>query len=162
MLEKIILSLSIVVVFIIIGYVSSYFVKRLAPALQIGRQNVYNLFSSIIKLAFISIGIFTALGSIGIDITALIASFGLLGLAVGLALKDSVSNVVSGLLILLYQPFKQGDTIEVGSTRGIVGEIDMRYVHLYFKNDKKLKEVLIPNCQIFNSIIKVENPLEDS
>jgi small conductance mechanosensitive channel len=97
------------------------------------------------------VGIVTALGTIGIDISALIAGLGLTGFAVGLALKDILSNFVSGALILIYRPFRRRDRIAVGNFQGTVIDIDLRYTTLQGENQK----ILIPNSYLFTNTICV-------
>ena len=57
----------------------------------------------------IAIGLVTGFGTMGIDVSALIAGLGLSGFALGFALRDAVSNLIAGVLILLYRPFSYGD-----------------------------------------------------
>src|ERR1700740_2837155 len=61
------------------------------------------------KIGFIAFGVVTVLGTLGVDVTALVAGLGLLGFALGFALKDMISNVLAGILILVYKPFRRGD-----------------------------------------------------
>ncbi|KKK88338.1 hypothetical protein LCGC14_2744150, partial [marine sediment metagenome] len=83
----------------------------------------------------------------GVDITPLIAGLGLSGLAIGLALKDAVTNLINGILILVYQPFKQGDFVKIGNAKGTVGEINLRYIQII--DNETGNEFLVPNSQAF-------------
>lgn len=85
------------------------------------------------------------------DITALVAGLGLAGFAVGFALKDIVSNLLAGVLIILYSPFRIGSRIKVGSHEGKVVEINLRYTII----DSGGERVLIPNSTMFTNIIAV-------
>ena len=69
------------------------------------------LLGKAIKNILLLIGVISALGTIGIDISAMVAGLGLTGFALGFALKDILSNLISGVLILLYEPFKLNDSI---------------------------------------------------
>ena len=53
------------------------------------------------------LGVITALGTIGVDVTGLVAGFGLTGFAVGFAMKDALANLLAGVMILLYRPFRK-------------------------------------------------------
>ena len=75
----------------------------------------------------------------------------------GFALKDIISNLLSGVLILLYQPFKIGNTIKVSGYEGDVVSIDLRYTELNSEGNK----ILIPNSKLFTDPITVLH-LEDS
>src|SRR5919106_657514 len=65
-------------------------------------------------------GAVTALGTMGINVSALVAGLGLTGFAMGFALKDILSNLMAGVLILLYRPFHINDYISVTGLEGVV------------------------------------------
>jgi len=66
------------------------------------------------------------------------------------ASKDAFSNLMAGIMVLLYQPFKIGDNIQVGEHAGTVTKMSLRYTHLQGEN----KEILIPNASLLtNNII---------
>jgi len=104
--------------------------------------------SSITLLTF---GFVTALGTLGINVSAIVAGLGLTGFALGFALKDTISNLLSGILILLYQPFKIGNAIRVSGYEGEVVSIDLRYTELNSEGNR----VLIPNSKLFIDPITV-------
>ena len=106
--------------------------------------------SSIILITF---GFVTALGTLGINVSAIVAGLGLTGFALGFALKDTISNLLSGILILLYQPFKIGNAIKVSGYEGDVVSIDLRYTELNSEGNR----VLIPNSKLFTDPITVLN-----
>jgi small conductance mechanosensitive channel len=103
------------------------------------------------KVAILIVGMLTALGTLGIDVTAMVAGLGLTSLALGLALKDIVSNVVSGVLILMYRPFRIGDTVDITGSAGVVINIDLRYTTL--QGDGKV--IMIPNQNVFSNTVTV-------
>jgi small-conductance mechanosensitive channel len=98
----------------------------------------------------------TALGTMGINVSALVAGLGLTGFALGFALKDILSNLVSGVLILLYRPFKLNQQITVNGMEGLVTEIDLRYTRL----EKEGKTYLIPNSILITNTIEIRSPEE--
>ena len=108
------------------------------------------------KVVLIAVGIVTALGTLGVDVTALVAGLGLTGLAVGFALKDIISNALSGILILVYKPFRHGDQITVSEQTGKVTEINLRYTVL----DAEDKTVFVPNSNLFTNVVIVNRPKE--
>lgn len=69
--------------------------------------------------------IIAALGQLGIQTASFVAIIGAAGLAVGFALQGSLSNFASGVLIILFRPFKNGDFVEAGGTSGVVNEISI-------------------------------------
>jgi small-conductance mechanosensitive channel len=106
------------------------------------------------KLTFVVCGAVTALGTIGVDVTALVTGLGLTGFAVGFALRDIISNALSGILILAYKPFRHGDQVTVSDQTGKVTEINLRYTVL----DAEDKTVFVPNANLFTNVVIVNKP----
>ena len=102
-------------------------------------------------LGLIAFGAVTALGTFGVNVTALVAGLGLTGFALGFALKDIISNLVAGVLILIYKPFQRNDHIRVKGFEGIVQAIDLRYTVLAAKQDL----IFLPNAILFTDAITV-------
>lgn len=101
----------------------------------------------------IILGAITALGTAGVNVSALVAGLGLTGFALGFALKDALSNLLAGMLILIYRPFKRHDRISVAGFEGIVIETDLRYTTLQGED----KKILIPNSTLFtHSIVLID------
>lgn len=94
------------------------------------------------------IGVAIALDTLGFDAQAVITGFGLTSIALGFALKDVLSNLVSGMLILLTRSFALNDQIIVGETEGTVERIEVRTTHIR-TYDGRL--VLVPNAEVFTS-----------
>jgi small-conductance mechanosensitive channel len=102
-----------------------------------------------LSVAILLFGGITALGTIGVNVSALVAGLGLTGFALGFGLKDILANLVSGLLILLYRPFSLNEQISVAGMDGFVTDIDLRYTRL----ENAGRSYLIPNSiMITNSI----------
>ncbi len=119
---------------------------------------VRKLLSDSVRLTIITIGAITALGTIGVDVTALVAGLGLTSLALGLAFQDLVRNAISGVLILMYHPFHLGDTITVTGSEGKVVNIDLRYTTLQAEG----VTILIPNQSVFSNVVVVNRPPEQA
>jgi len=109
-----------------------------------------------VRTTILAFGVVTALGMGGIDISALVAGLGLTGFALGFALKDIISNVLAGVLINLYKPFRQGDSIKVSSFQGKVSAIDLRYTVL----EDEGRQIFVPNSMLFTNAITVETSVE--
>ena len=107
-----------------------------------------NLIRQVSYYAVWAVGAFFALDVAGVDVSALVTGLGLGGVALGFALKDILSNLVSGLLILLAHTFEIGDQIVVGETEGTVERIEVRATHIR-TYDGRL--VLVPNGDVFMS-----------
>lgn len=113
--------------------------------------DLLDLLGRVAKLALNVLGLVTALATAGVDVSALVAGLGLTGFALGFAFRDVLSNLLAGVLILLYRPFARGARISVTGLEGIVTEIDLRYTKLRCEGDL----VLIPNAHLFTNPIRV-------
>lgn len=147
------LALAIFAAFYIMSRVFVKLIMKAGSTGKLGRENVYQLLASTARVVTLILGILTSLSTIGIDMTPLIAGLGLSGLAISLALKDAVTNLINGILILFYQPFVQGDTIQIGKAKGVVGEINLRFVQLI--DEETGAEFLVPNSQAFAKEIQI-------
>ncbi len=140
----------IVVVFFILAKVMNRTVTSAAERLKLDGK-LTSLLARTSSIALMIFGFVTALGTLGINVSALVAGLGLTGFAVGFALKDTISNLLSGVLILLYRPFEVGNRIKISGYEGIVISIDLRYTKL----DSERTQVLIPNSKLFTDPITV-------
>jgi len=91
-----------------------------------------------------------ALEQVGIDTTSLLALLGAAGLAVGLALKDSLSNFAAGVMLILFKPFKIGDFVEAGGIAGIVERISIFSTQLRTGDNR---QIIVPNAGIYGDVI---------
>lgn len=98
-------------------------------------------------LAFVAIA---ALDRLGIETTSLVAIVGVAGLAVGLALKDSLGNFAAGVMLVLFRPFRVGDYVEAAGTGGTVDEIRI-FATRFITPDNKL--ITVPNGAIMGDNI---------
>jgi small conductance mechanosensitive channel len=95
-------------------------------------------------------GMIMALSQVGINVGAALAGLGVVGLTIGFAAKDSLSNIMAGFLILWDKPFHSGDWVTVGDKYGKVEEISMRTTRLLTWNNTR---VIIPNETVINQVL---------
>jgi small-conductance mechanosensitive channel len=126
-------------------------ISRLHNRVPPGNADLLDLLGRIAGLALLVFGAITALGTFGVDVSALVAGLGLTGFALGFAFRDVLSNLLAGVLILLYRPFGRGDRIAVSGFDGVVAQIDLRYTTLHGEG----KVILIPNSNLFTNPIEV-------
>jgi small-conductance mechanosensitive channel len=98
----------------------------------------------------LALGAVVALGVLGVDLTALVASLGLAGLTLGFALRDVLANSVSGVMLLLQRPFTVGDAISVAGQDGVVEDVRVRDTVLR-TSDGRI--AYIPNTTVFNDVV---------
>ena len=106
--------------------------------------------SSILYMVLIVFVVLTALSAIGINTTNFIAIFGAAGLAVGLALKDSLSNLAAGVMLVFFRPFKAGDFIEAA---GISGTVDSIKIFNTILRTADNRVITVPNSLIYADTI---------
>ena len=105
---------------------------------------------TVVKYILLGIGLIQALASIGIDATAFLASLGIVGLTIGFAARDALSNLISGLLIFWDRPFVINDLVEVEGSYGRVDTITLRSTRVVTTDGRMLA---IPNTTIVNSVV---------
>lgn len=139
------------IAFIILAIILYWVVLNAAKRSK-NHRYLYQLLARIVKIAVCIVGLICALGTMGINVTALVTSFGLAGFAVSFATKDMLSNTLAGIMLLLHQPFRIGDHISVQSVEGQVVEVNLRYTTLHCEGSL----MMIPNSMAFTNIVKVE------
>lgn len=140
----------IILVFYILSLIIRSAITRTSKRLSLDKS-LTTLLARTSGITLVAFGFITALGTLGINVSALVAGLGLTGFALGFALKDTISNLLSGILILLYKPFEIGNHIKISGYEGQVVAIDLRYTEL----SKDGTRVLIPNSKLFTDPITV-------
>lgn len=147
---KVGISAVVLLVFWILANVTKRAIIKISGRLGL-EPNLALLLARTAKITLIIFGIITALGTLGVNVSALVAGLGLTGFAVGFALKDTISNLLAGVLILLYHPFGTGNRIKISGYEGTVVSIDLRYTELEGDGGR----ILIPNSKLFTNPIVV-------
>ena len=151
MAPSLVLAIGIFILFWVSGTILKTIVRRKMDE-KSPHANIAKVLAGIVKNIMLIVGLITALGTLGVNISAIVAGLGLTGVAFGFAFKDMLSNFISGILIFIYEPFKLGDTIEVEGKTGKVIDINLRYVTIETENQK----VLIPNSISVSKVIAVK------
>ncbi|MGJ0302183.1 mechanosensitive ion channel [Aliarcobacter cryaerophilus] len=140
-------------IFFIGKWISKSVVKVLGKALRkVGGvdETLVKFLENIVYYALLTVVIIAALNKLGIATTSFLAILGAAGLAVGLALKDSLGNFASGVMIVLFKPFKAGDSVVAGGVSGTVTEVTIfNTVFLTADNQK----IIVPNSSITSGSI---------
>ena len=149
-LPNIILAIAIIFVFWIAGKIIRSIVYKVLDR-NSPNSNIARVLSSIAKNIVLTFGLITSLGTVGINVSAIVAGLGLTGFAFGFAFKDMLSNFISGVMIFIYEPFKIGDFIQVEKKEGKVVEINLRYVII----ETETQKILVPNSISVSKVIVV-------
>ena len=145
-------AIAVFVLFLIGGKILMKIISRMGRSNRIDDE-LSNFLGRSAKIGMVLFGVVSALGTLGIDIGAMIAGLGLTGFALGFALKDTISNLLAGIMVIIYKPFDQNDVILVGKFEGRVLSIDLRYTVLDYNG----RIVYVPNSKLFVDSIVVDD-----
>lgn len=106
--------------------------------------------SSLVRYIILTFTVLAVLSQFGVQTTSLIAVFGAAGLAIGLALQGTLSNLAAGVMILIFRPYKIGDDVEAGGHKGTVEAIDLFTTELRTPDNVQL---LVPNGKIWGAAV---------
>jgi small conductance mechanosensitive channel len=107
--------------------------------------------SNIVRWGILLIACVAILGIFGVETTSFAAAIGAMGLAVGLAFQGSLGNVASGVMLLIFRPFKVGDVIRVAGEVGKVSAIELMVTTL---NTPDNRRIIVPNSSVFGSTLE--------
>lgn len=147
------IKLVVAVLIIIVGkYIAKLVAKALSKIMSHRKVDdaVISFVASIVSGGVFFIAIIAAISHLGFNTSSLVAIVGAAGLAIGLALQGSLSNFASGVLLILFKPFKAGDFVEVAGVSGVVEEILIFATKLRTGDNKT---VIIPNGSITGGTI---------
>ncbi|MET0106523.1 MAG: mechanosensitive ion channel domain-containing protein [Sedimenticola sp.] len=141
-----------VAIFVVGRWIAKAIVKLAGKLLaKAGMDDILvNFVTSIANAILLLFIIIAALDQLGVDTTSLIALLGAAGLAVGLALQNSLQNFAAGVMLIIFRPFKTGDFVEAGGTMGVVESISI-FSTIMRTGDNR--EVIVPNGSIYNGTI---------
>jgi len=140
---------------LIIGWTISGMVQN--AILRAGKRThrlditVFTFGASVARYAVLMFTVVAMLSSVGVETTSFVAVLGAMGLAIGLALQGALGHVAAGLMLILFRPFRVGDTIEAAGVAGIVAEVSLFTTEIYTADNIK---VVIANNLIWSGVIK--------
>ncbi len=141
------------ILILIIGFrIVKFLIKILNRSKGFNRleKSVRTFITSFISIVLKILVFITAFAYIGIPMTSMLTVFGSVTLAIGLAVQGGLTNMVGGLLLLIFKPFKIGDYIETHTDSGTVDEMTIFYTILKTEDNKK---IVIPNGPLSNETI---------
>ena len=113
-------------------------------------ETLIKFLENIVYYALMIVVLLTALGKLGVETTSFLAILGAAGLAIGLALKDSLGNFASGVMIIMFKPFKVGDVVTAAGVTGCVSEVGI-FNSVFTTPDNQ--KIIIPNGAITSGSI---------
>lgn len=138
---------------LVVGFIISNFIGKLVVKALRAKgvdSSIHSFIKTIVTLMLKFVFILSALSTLNIDVNSFITALGAAGITAGIGLQSSISQLASGIQILVNHPFKAGDYIDIGSVCGTVQEIKIMYTVLVTVDNKR---VIIPNSTITTSNI---------
>lgn len=133
--------------------VSAWLQKRVA---NLGKRNkhldemLFDFLASIVRYVVLGFTLLFVLNTFGVQTTSIVAVIGAAGLAIGLALQGTLSNVAAGVMLILFRPIKTGDFVEVAGQTGTVKNINLNFTEMA---DISNVQVIVPNSEVWGNII---------
>jgi small conductance mechanosensitive channel len=141
---NIVAAIAIIIVGMIVARLVSNAVNRVMRARQID-ATVADFLAAMLRYAIIAFTLIAALGRVGVQTASVIAVLGAAGLAVGLALQGSLSNLAAGVLLVMFRPFRAGEYVDLGGVAGTVLNVQIFSTTMRTVDGKI---VVIPNGKI--------------
>lgn len=146
---NIVAAIAILIIGMIIARIISNGVKRLLRARHID-DTVSDFLATLVRYGVIAFTLIAALGRVGVQTASVIAVLGAAGLAVGLALQGSLSNLAAGVLLVTLRPFRTGEFVDLGGVMGTVLSVQIFSTTLRTADGKF---VVVPNSKIISGNI---------
>ncbi|NKB48717.1 MAG: mechanosensitive ion channel [Alphaproteobacteria bacterium] len=143
------------IVVLIVGLIAAGWARKAVQRMlrRTGRvdDTLVGFLGSLVKYAVVAFTVIAVLQQFGVEATSLVAIFGAAGLAIGLALQGTLSNVAAGVMLLMFRPFKSGDVIDAGGHMGSVKAITLFTTEMATPDNV---QIIIPNSAIWGTAIK--------
>ncbi len=142
-------------VLIFLGFVISGFLRRRIRKFA-GKhgsldETLFGFLGNLVRYTVLAFTALFVLNTFGIQTTSIVAVIGAAGLAVGLALQGTLSNVAAGVMIILFRPLKVGDFVQVNDVVGTVKEVTLNYTEIANIGNVR---VVVPNAEVWGNTIK--------
>lgn len=142
------------ILILLAGFIVGGWVRR--RLVQLGGKNkhldvtLFNFLGNVARYIVIAFAFLFVLNTFGVQTTSFVAVIGAAGLAIGLALQGTLSNVAAGVMIVFFRPIKLGDFVEVNGQMGTVKEITLNFIELASLSNV---QIIIPNAQVWGNTI---------
>ncbi|APX12827.1 mechanosensitive ion channel family protein [Tateyamaria omphalii] len=114
-------------------------------------DTLFNFLGSILRYVILGFTFLIVLNTFGVQTTSVVAAVGAAGLAIGLALQGTLSNVAAGVMLILFRPLKIGDFVEVADKMGTVKDVTLNFTELASIGNV---QIIIPNSEVWGNVIE--------
>ncbi|EDQ06602.1 Small-conductance mechanosensitive channel [Sulfitobacter indolifex] len=142
------------IVILLLGWIISSWLQHRVE--NLGKRHkhldemLFEFLASIVRYVVLGFTILFVLNTFGVKTTSVVAVIGAAGLAIGLALQGTLSNVAAGVMLILFRPIKIGDFVVIASEMGTVKQINLNYTVLA---DLSNVQVIVPNSEVWGNVI---------
>ena len=137
-------------IILVVGWMAGNWVQRRVTSIRKLDATLTGFFGGLLKYGILAISMITVLGQFGVQTASLLAVLGAAGLAIGLAMQGTLSNVAAGAMILLLRPFNVGDYIQAGGIGGTVKALGLFGTEMATPDNVY---IFVPNGKIWGSDI---------
>ena len=148
---SVVAALVILIVGFMIGGWPRHRLGRLGEQYKHLDETLFNFLGNIARYVIIGFAFLFVLNTFGVQTTSFVAVVGAAGLAIGLALQGTLSNVAAGVMIIFFRPIKLGDFVEVNGRMGTVKDITLNYTELASVGNV---QIIIPNSEVWGNTIE--------
>lgn len=139
---------------LMLGFILSGWARRriirLSEAHASLDDTLFTFLGTLLRYAILAFAVLFVMNTFGIQTTSIVAVIGAAGLAIGLALQGTLSNVAAGVMIILFRPIKMGDFVQINGETGTVKAISLNYTELASAANV---QIIIPNAQVWGNTI---------
>ncbi len=143
------------ILILVVGFILAGWLARVVTRILAGRRNLDQtltpIIATLLRYFVLTVTFIAVLGQLGVQIASMLAVLGAAGLAIGLALQGTLSNIAAGIMLLGLRPFRAGEAIETGAVQGTVIEVGL------FATTLRAPDGLfhfVPNSSLWNTPIK--------
>ncbi|MBS1302128.1 mechanosensitive ion channel domain-containing protein [Loktanella sp. SALINAS62] len=142
------------IVILLVGFIIAGWVGRRIE--NVGQKNIhldetlFGFLGNIIRYVIIGFAFLFVLNTFGVQTTSVVAVIGAAGLAIGLALQGTLSNVAAGVMIVFFRPIKLGDFVDIAGTMGTVKAINLNFIELASIGNV---QIIVPNSEVWGNTI---------
>ena len=140
---------------LLVGWVTSRWISgllaRTLSKIKACDSMLVDFFASLVRYAILAFTVIAVLEKFGVATTSFVAILGAAGLAIGLALQGTLTSVAAGVMLLIFRPFRAGDSIEAGAISGTVKGLSLFVTELATADNVK---VIVPNSKLWGDTLR--------
>ena len=143
------------VMILLVGWIVAAWLGRRVRRIGLGHKyldnTLFNFLGSLVRYIVLGFTALILMNTFGIQTTSIIAAVGAAGLAIGLALQGTLSNVAAGVMLILFRPLKIGDFVEVNGKMGTVKDVTLNFTELASVGNV---QIIIPNSKVWGNTME--------